>query len=74
MLNIEKYKDEIKEIGVGGFTVSKNGELKRCVNIPCDSCAFCLNYGGGGCGKKRLIGFAKSTRSQKSIGTRILTG
>ena len=43
MKNWEKYEKEIKELGLGlgGFTITKSGEVDKCANISCFKCKFC---------------------------------
>ena len=43
MKNWEKYEKEIKELGLGlgGFTITKSGEVDKCTNISCFKCKFC---------------------------------
>lgn len=43
MKNIEKYKEEILDIGLNGFGYSKDNEIKRCADIYCCDCIFCDN-------------------------------
>lgn len=37
MLNVEKFKKEIIDIGLNGFACTKDNKIKRCADIYSDS-------------------------------------
>ena len=43
MLNVEKFKKEISDIGLNSFGCTKDIEIKRCGDIHCSDCIFCDN-------------------------------
>ena len=43
MLNIEKFKKEISDIGLNTFGYTKDTGVKRCDDIHCCDCIFCVN-------------------------------
>lgn len=43
MLNVEKFKKEISDIGLNTFGYTKDTGVKRCDDIHCCDCIFCVN-------------------------------